>query len=111
MSTNIITIDGDWTAQYAESDTYEQIRSDVITKLKEIKGDCFFNIEVGIDWDYFASAKLQPSDFDVLQSQILQICYEVDNVYDVVLQAFLYNQDKRSLDIKILINNSINITL
>ena len=107
MSTNQITANGDWTSQMLLNGTQEQIIADITTKLQEYKFDCFFDIEAGINWDYFLSNKLQKQDFEVLKSQILEVCYQVVNVNVVEVVNFDYNQQNRVCTIQLKVNNTI----
>jgi hypothetical protein len=111
MSTNVVDSNGDWTMQIANNNTQEQIKNDVITKLKEYRGDCFWSYESGIDWNYFLGTKYTPGDFEALKTQILQVCYTIANVQNVVIQDFQYNQAIRSAFIVLYINNAISITI
>lgn len=111
MSTNKITNNGDWTLQMVANGTPEQITADIKTKLQEYKFDCFFNIQAGINYDYFLSNKLQAKDFDILKAQILEVCYQVANVNVVEITNFDFNQQKRTCNIQITVNNNTTLNI
>jgi len=113
MSTNVVTSQNDWTFVVVPNGTAEQIRNDAITKLQETKGDCFFNADAGINWNYYLSEKLTESDIIKLKSEIIEICYQINNVFDVTLEDFKINTATRTgyMVIKINENIVINVTI
>jgi hypothetical protein len=110
MSTTSITTDGDWFIPIILVDgSNEQIQTDVKTKLLEHKGNCFFDLNSGLNWDFYLSNKLNENDFDNLKAEILDVCYQVPNVSNVEITNAKYNRLGRSVIIQILINKDIVI--
>ena len=108
MSTTSITTDGDWFIPIILVDgSNEQIQTDVKTKLLEHKGNCFFDLNSGLNWDFYLSSKLNEVDFNTLKAEMLDICYQVPNVSNVEITNTTYNQLLRSMEIQILINKDI----
>jgi hypothetical protein len=64
------------------------------TKLQEWKGDCFFDINAGVDWKNRLAKRSQVTP---LQTEIRTVILKVDGVTEVVNLDLNFNSNSRNL--------------
>ena len=65
--------------------TQQAIEQNIKTKVLEWKGDCFFNLEVGIDWINFLGSNLI-DELELALKNLIIACYGVVNVTQVSVE-------------------------
>lgn len=104
MTTRAIDNNGDWVFGNGILDyvsDLEEIKQNIITTLRSWKGDCFFDIDAGVDWyNYIGSFG---RDNDLKKDIIKNIC-SVDGVINVEKYDAYLNSENRKITIQVMVN-------
>ena len=71
-----LDIDGDFTFGNNKGNYISDVnalKQNIVTRLREYKNDCFFDLNSGIDYDFFLTTKQKQSELEAnIKSRILQ---------------------------------------
>ena len=99
MTHRILTGDGDWTFGHGLSDIaidLDAIALNITAKLREWKGNCFFNLDAGIDW----RLRLDKNQQDSLISDMSLLLSQTYGVTKVNSVSFSYGPAIRDITIQ-----------
>lgn len=111
MATRAINGIGDWLFGHSLLDyktDIEELKQNIITSLKSWVGDCFFDLEAGVDWYNYLGSYGQEEN---LKNNVLRVVKNVDGVITVEkYDAYLTNERQLIIDLSIsTIYGTINI--
>lgn len=111
MATRAVDINNDWVFGNSLLNykiEIDEVKQNIITSLKSWVGDCFFDLEAGVDWyNYLGSYGEEES----LKNNIIEIVNNVDGVITIEnYDAYLTNERKLVINLDIsTIYGQINI--
>lgn len=103
MATRAVDSVGNW--QFGNSFTnyktdLDELKQNIITSLKSWKGDCFFDLDAGVDWYNILGSYNQD---DYLKENIINIVQNIDGVININdYNATL--DENRNITINLIIN-------
>ena len=94
MSVRALDTNGDWLFGKGQNDLLRQkaeVAQDISTRLNSYLGDCFFDIQAGIDWFNEMGGK----DLNGLDRSIRSVISNTDNVISILALSFVVDENRR----------------
>lgn len=111
MATRAITDSGDWVFGNSLLNykiELDEVKQNIITSLKSWVGDCFFDLDAGVDWKNYLGSYGQEEN---LKNNIIEVINNVDGVITIEnYNAYLTEERKLVINLDIsTIYGQINI--
>ena len=103
MTTRAVDENGNWKFGNSFLDyktEIEELKQNIITSLKSWKGDCFFDLEAGVDWYNILGSYNQD---DYLKENILKVIQNIEGILNINSYNATLNEER-----KIIINLNLN---